>query len=225
VPQAQPKLQAPTTPQAPEPFIVQVPSGIPTTRAELDAVTMKRSAISDQLTSAMSRRKSLAEQLKTADPLARTGIEQQMNVLVERILKLEKELDRTGEQIANAPLGLRRSQEINPADFANRISKDMVPIVAIVSVFVLAPFAIAMSRLIWKRGSHAPRVAVADQATTHRLESLQQAVDTIAIEVERFSEGQRFVTRLLSERDGRELGAGVADSLRTPKKSVVSSER
>jgi hypothetical protein len=33
-----------------------------------------------------------------------------------------------------------------------------------------------------------------------RLEQLQQSVDSVAIEVERISEGQRFTTRLLSER-------------------------
>ena len=34
---------------------------------------------------------------------------------------------------------------------------------------------------------------------SRRLERLEQGVDAIAIEVERISEGQRFVTRLLSE--------------------------
>lgn len=33
-----------------------------------------------------------------------------------------------------------------------------------------------------------------------RLERIEQAVDAIAIEVERVSEGQRFTTKLLSER-------------------------
>jgi len=33
-----------------------------------------------------------------------------------------------------------------------------------------------------------------------RLEHLQQSVDAIAIEVERIAEGQRFTTKLLSER-------------------------
>jgi hypothetical protein len=33
-----------------------------------------------------------------------------------------------------------------------------------------------------------------------RLDRLEQAVDAIAIEIERISEGQRFVTRVLAER-------------------------
>ena len=35
---------------------------------------------------------------------------------------------------------------------------------------------------------------------TSRLERIEQAVDAIAIEVERISEGQRFTTKLLTER-------------------------
>jgi hypothetical protein len=33
-----------------------------------------------------------------------------------------------------------------------------------------------------------------------RLERIEQAVDAVAIEVERISEGQRFTTKLLSDR-------------------------
>jgi hypothetical protein len=38
------------------------------------------------------------------------------------------------------------------------------------------------------------------KAVDQRLERIEQAVDSIAIEVERISEGQRFTTKLLSER-------------------------
>ena len=36
--------------------------------------------------------------------------------------------------------------------------------------------------------------------TAVRIERIEQAVDAIAIEIERISEGQRFTTRLLSDR-------------------------
>jgi hypothetical protein len=38
------------------------------------------------------------------------------------------------------------------------------------------------------------------EASDQRLERVEQAVESIAIEIERVSEGQRFVTKLLSER-------------------------
>lgn len=43
-----------------------------------------------------------------------------------------------------------------------------------------------------------------------RLERIEQAVDAIAVEVERISEGQRFTTKLLSETRGGALPAGHA---------------
>lgn len=38
-------------------------------------------------------------------------------------------------------------------------------------------------------------------ATDDRLARMEQAIDSLAIEIERISEGQRFVTRLLAERE------------------------
>jgi len=43
-----------------------------------------------------------------------------------------------------------------------------------------------------------------------RLERMEQAIDSIAVEVERISEGQRFTTKLLSERAGPPSGPGNA---------------
>ena len=42
---------------------------------------------------------------------------------------------------------------------------------------------------------------------TTRLERMEQGIDAIAVEVERISEGQRFTTKLLSEREGHALPA------------------
>lgn len=47
-----------------------------------------------------------------------------------------------------------------------------------------------------------------------RLERLEQAMDAMAIEVERIGEGQRYLTRLLSEgAGGRSLGTRREDSV------------
>ncbi len=46
-----------------------------------------------------------------------------------------------------------------------------------------------------------------------RMERIEQAIDTIAVEVERISEGQRFTTKLLSEQ------AGAAPALSAPAKN------
>ncbi len=41
-----------------------------------------------------------------------------------------------------------------------------------------------------------------------RMERIELAVDSIAVEVERVSEGQRFVTRLLADTQAERIGGG-----------------
>jgi hypothetical protein len=72
---------------------------------------------------------------------------------------------------------------------------DVVPIVAILSVFVFSPLAIAFARIIWRRGSAPPEESKLARENAERLARLESAVDSIAIEMERVSEGQRFVRR------------------------------
>ena len=84
----------------------------------------------------------------------------------------------------------------------------VVPITGILSVFVLSPLAIAYARSIWRRSSERPALKSAEvDLITRRLEDLQQSVEAMAIEVERISEGQRFVTKVLSEGKKPSIGA------------------
>ena len=76
----------------------------------------------------------------------------------------------------------------------------------ITSLAIGVPFVRAVVRKMDRGASPglAPEVAA-------RLERMEQAIDSIAVEVERVSEGQRFTTRLLADRakDGA-LAAGSA---------------
>ena len=60
--------------------------------------------------------------------------------------------------------------------------------------------------MMWKRTNRPVAAPLPDDAA-RRLERLEQGMDAIAIEIERVSEGQRFVTRLLSESHGAPLPA------------------
>ena len=65
-------------------------------------------------------------------------------------------------------------------------------------IVVLLPLTLAYARRLWRRGAVA--VSALPQELMDRLTRLDQAVDSIAVEVERIGEGQRFVTRVLAER-------------------------
>ncbi len=77
----------------------------------------------------------------------------------------------------------------------------MVPIVLFIvtgATVIFTPMARAYARRMEKEGSNtrlSPDV-------TARLERMEHAIDSIAIEIERISEGQRFTTKLLAERAG-----------------------
>jgi hypothetical protein len=52
----------------------------------------------------------------------------------------------------------------------------------------------------WGRRWEAERLHRGDVESSQRLARIEQAIDAMALEVERISEGQRFVTRLLSDK-------------------------
>jgi len=188
---------APPAPGSPE-VVVVTSSGAPITARQLEAIRARRAEISKQLNSAADRRQELAAKLRGLDPAARPGIEERIALLDRRILALEGDLEKTGNQLASAPAGLvATSGRPNEFDIA---SGNTTAIATTFTVFVLAPLALASARLLWKRASFAPRLpSTASAESNQRLDRIEQAIEAIAIEVERVSEGQRFVTRLLAE--------------------------
>ncbi len=74
----------------------------------------------------------------------------------------------------------------------------VVPLAGMATAIILAiglPVARAYSRRVDAESKN-PRVP---PEVANRLERMEQAIEAVAIEVERISEGQRFTTKLLSE--------------------------
>lgn len=201
---------APTTPAPTSPTPVGVIGRVPTNAAELRALESQRSELSDQLTSAANRRESLVGELeKTTNPAARAGLEARIKLLDERILQLEADIASTGKLLSTArgTLGIRNNP--GPAGGPSVDPGDMIAIVGILSVFVFFPLAVAYARNIWRRGTLQKTETELERQNADRLARLESAVDAIAIEMERVSEGQRFVTKLLAEsQDRAKVGRG-----------------
>lgn len=66
------------------------------------------------------------------------------------------------------------------------------------TLFVLAPLACSAAYLMFKRANR-PAAQHVSRGDGERLQRLEGAVDAIAVEIERISEGQRFVTKILTE--------------------------
>jgi hypothetical protein len=76
----------------------------------------------------------------------------------------------------------------------------------------ILPISIAFARRIWRRSAGA--VTTLPQEMMDRLTRLDQAVDAIAVEVERIGEGQRFMTRVLAEKAPAVAALGAASEQR-----------
>jgi hypothetical protein len=74
-----------------------------------------------------------------------------------------------------------------------------VPIVLFASAPIIA-IGYPIARAFAKRMESGPRDPQIPSDVSARLERMEQAIDSIAVEVERISEGQRFTTKLLAER-------------------------
>ena len=191
-------------PAAPTPTVtipgVGVLAGVPTTAADIQGLRAKRSELSNQLESAASRRARLSSSLAGKEGADRAGIEARISVLDKRIMQLETDIAETGRQLTMAPSALVASTEASE-QFGGMDSDAAAALTGVFIIFVLAPIAFSAARMMWKRARFAPKPTTSPE-DSRRLERLEQGMDAIAIEIERVSEGQRFVTRLLSEAHG-----------------------
>ena len=84
-----------------------------------------------------------------------------------------------------------------------RIPRELIPIV----LFTMVPITLiglTIARAIARRIEHGARGGAAPAMPNdigERLDRMEQAIDAIAVEVERIAEGQRFTSKLLTARD------------------------
>jgi hypothetical protein len=202
---------------------------MPLSDAQREAIQEARSKLSDQLISATGRRNDIAEALKTAQGADRAGLEQRLVQLDQRLVQLEGDLAETGRILTSAPVDfdLFAGGTLAPPGFPGLGPGNITAISIVFTLFVLAPMALAAARLMWKRAV-TPRAPAPSLDSIHRLERVEQAIDAVAVEVERISEGQRFVTRILTEGPARTpLGAGQrnAEPLGVPRREGTGASR
>jgi len=187
-------VQHPTPPAAPAP---------PGNPDELHALAMKRSELQAQLEALTDRREEIADQLHGAEAQARPGILARIQILDERITRLEQEVLQTDDAITAGlstglvmpPIEQTGSLLEEPPEFP-RFSNDAVRIMMVEALaFVL--LGIVLYKLGWRRARR--KFAGAAPNDSGRMDQLQNAVDAIAVEIERISEGQRYVTKRLNE--------------------------
>lgn len=201
-----------TAPGAPAAVEVEGTAQVAAPQISHAALRARRSELSNQLQSAEGRRNRLAESLRDAEGSDRLGIEQRLMTLDKRIVQIEQDIAENGKQLALAADAGRTSATtlISPRA-PETISKNVAVISIFFMVFVLAPLAVGAAYLMWRRAiAPAPRAPAPE--SVQRLERIEQAVDTIAVEMERVSESQRFLTRILTEPSSRSAANAARES-------------
>lgn len=208
-------IRVPQVPTPPTPPSVIAPSAIveyggfrvPQTQEEVAILQAQRARLSDQILNVRDQREAIARQYERSSGASRAGLEQQLQSLDQRLIQLQNDLAESGRALYQSRVGSATVGASNgfPGPFAKMNSGQMTAVSIVFIVAFLGPLAASFGRMVWRRSKPITPPGWNDAA--HRLERLEQAVDTIAIEVERVSEGQRFMTKLMTQNVAAASGA------------------
>lgn len=201
---------APTAPQPPAPAVVRIEAGpgsaaqtieIPRTPQDIAGLRVRRSELADQLEETMERREEIAGEWEGTPVSQRASLDQVITAIDGRIVQLEAEIAATERALTSARPELlaiaAQREEVARADREAIQRGNREDRMALLFAFFLV-FMLGMSYLK-RRGNRVPPSRPLADESAGRLERIEQAVEAMAIEIERVSEGQRFVTKLLSE--------------------------
>jgi hypothetical protein len=194
MPQEAPAPPAPTPPVSPPPenLVAAMQAMRNAASRQLEQLTEQR----EQLLVQIGESRSATEQASLARRLE--SIDARMIEAEQQVAGLEMEVARLG---AEAGTLVMPSQ---PSAWSDGPPTELlIAIPAMLTVFVLFPLTVAYARRIWNRGRPVGELQLPAEVTA-RLERVEAGVDSIAIEIERISEGQRFVTKLLAGEGRRE---------------------
>ncbi len=195
----------------------------PSAREMLDAARAFRRELVNQQERVQDERDEVLQSLSEgpATTAERNGLEARLKDLDARNSALDQEIAAADLRVANAAAIPGATVE-PPRPPQTGVPEEAWMLGGFFIVCVMMPISIAWARRLWKRPVAVPRELPAE--LTERLSRLEQAVDAVAVELERVGEGQRYVTRAFAEQQ-RALGAGAAEPIEARQREPVRHER
>ena len=188
----------PATPQTATSVAPTPPSGPYTAREMYEAAQLQRRIIRDQLSSAENQRDEIARELRRPEVAGvdKAGLEQRLQVSDIRVLDLQNQLSDAQQQEAQMAAVPGSTSPTEYDRYEERT--EAILTIGLLSVFVvLLPLVLVQARRLWKK--HSVVLSLTPELN-QRLDAIDRAVESTAIEIERVGEGQRFVTQLLASR-------------------------
>jgi hypothetical protein len=141
----------------------------------------------------------------------RAGLEARLTQLDERMAKLSQDIAVADGNVARAA-GVPGAV-VQPPPLRDSGPPEEAWVLGGIFLFVaVLPLSIAWARRIMRRGDPKATALMASEMS-ERFTRLEQAVDAVAIEVERIGEGQRYMAH--------RLGAGAAEAIPLPQREAV----
>jgi hypothetical protein len=177
-------------------------------QAVYQAFKAERRELGRQMDELQNTRENISSQLQ--DPKVtgadRKGLETHIGNVDTQIGALQKQLADADAAVAKAA-GVPGAA-VDPPEPPRRGPPDEAWVLGgMFIVIVFLPLSIAFARRIWKRGGQI--VAALPKEIADRLARVEQTVEATAIEVERIGEGQRFMTKVLTEHSPSALALGL----------------
>jgi hypothetical protein len=200
--------QTPATAPAAAPQVSVNGAPLSSPQAVYQAFKAQRRELTRQMDELQSTREQISTQLQDPNVTGadRKGLETRIGDVDGRIGSLQKQMADADASVAKAA-GVPGAT-IDPPEPPRTGPPDEVWVLSgMFIVIVFLPLSIAYARRIWKRGGQI--VAALPKEIADRLARVEQTVEATAIEVERIGEGQRFMTRVLTEHSPSALAIGV----------------
>ena len=181
----------------------------PTQGPATEALQMREIMLREAIAKMQAQRPILERQTRSASDAARASAENQILHNDLEIASAQAELTSVQQQLTNRRIGqdggfgrgFPGQQPGRRPSLVDRIDNDAITGVFVMTTLaILIPLSVGITRRLWRRPAKDAPTAPAMEAIANRLERLEHAMDTVAVEIERVSESQRFVAKVLVER-------------------------
>lgn len=205
------------------PQVAQTPTSAPVTGSPAQVyqgALHSRSELRDQLDRIQGQRSELQEQYQQALSEAdKRGLDARIQQMDQRITTLDKAIADADAAVAKAA-GVPGAVVDPPREIPTGPPDEAYVLAGIFMIVIGFPIALAFARRIWKKSVQT--VIQIPQDLYDRFSRLDQAIDSMAIEVERIGENQRFLTKMQTEQ--KALGAGPAERVEVAARDKVRNQ-